>query len=153
MSQEVLIKKYPNRCLYDTSRSEYITLDQVRAMVVAEVPIKVLEQKTGEDITRTILMQIIMEQESDGQPMFTLDMLMRFIRHNGTEAQQQFTDFISGSMHMFAEQQAEFADNMQKALKGTSMEYWVEMGEKQMKAWQDMQKSFLAGIQDSKEKK
>jgi polyhydroxyalkanoate synthesis regulator protein len=45
MSQEVLIKKYPNRCLYDTSRSEYVTLDQVRAMVVAEVPIKVLEQK------------------------------------------------------------------------------------------------------------
>ena len=69
MSQERLIKKYPNRRLYDTSASCYITLDEVRKLVIDGSPFKVLEKKTNEDITRNILLQIIMDYESgEGEP-------------------------------------------------------------------------------------
>ncbi|MCW9078773.1 MAG: polyhydroxyalkanoate synthesis regulator DNA-binding domain-containing protein, partial [Gammaproteobacteria bacterium] len=66
MPAERLIKKYPNRRLYDTSESRYITLDEVRAMVLSEIPFKVIDRQSEEDITRNILLQIIMEQESGG---------------------------------------------------------------------------------------
>ena len=66
MAAERLIKKYPNRRLYDTTESRYITLDEVREMVLQEIPIKVVDRQSNEDITRNILLQIIMEQESGG---------------------------------------------------------------------------------------
>jgi polyhydroxyalkanoate synthesis repressor PhaR len=68
VSEEVeprIIKKYPNRRLYDTKRSKYITLQQIRDLVLEEVPFIVIDQKTEEDITRSILLQIIFEQESE----------------------------------------------------------------------------------------
>ncbi|HOP17799.1 MAG TPA: polyhydroxyalkanoate synthesis regulator DNA-binding domain-containing protein, partial [Gammaproteobacteria bacterium] len=64
MAAERLIKKYPNRRLYDTTESRYITLDEVREMVLKEIPFKVIDRQSEEDITRNILLQIIMEQES-----------------------------------------------------------------------------------------
>lgn len=63
MPAERLIKKYPNRRLYDTSESRYITLEEVREMVLKEIPFKVVDRQSNEDITRNILLQIIMEQE------------------------------------------------------------------------------------------
>ena len=73
MPKERLIKKYPNRRLYDTSASCYITLDEVRKLVVDGLPFKVVEKKTNEDLTRNILLQIIMDYESgDGEPMFKI---------------------------------------------------------------------------------
>ncbi len=154
MSAERLIKKYPNRRLYDTSISAYITIDQVREMVLSEEPFKVVEQKTGEDITRNILMQIILDQESDGgKPMFTVDMLNKFIRNYGTETQQQFTDFMTQSLSMFTEQQEAITKQMNDALKGTPMETWAELGQQQMKAWQDMQKNMFGLSGEKKDDK
>jgi len=145
MTNERLIKKYPNnRRLYDTSTSSYITLEEVRQLVLEEIPFKVIDKKDGKNITRNILMQIIMEQENDGEPLFTVDMLNNFIRNYGTETQQQFTDFISQSMTMFTEQQSAFAEQMNDALKGTPMEAWAELGQNQMKAWQEIQQSMFA---------
>ncbi len=143
MTEERLIKKYPNRRLYDTTESAYVTLEQVRRMVLDEIPFKVIEQKSGTDITRTVLMQIIMEQESDGRPLFTIDILNNFIRNYDTDTQQQFTDFIAQSTSMFAEQQSVFAEQMNKTFKGTPIEAWAELGNSQMKAWQKIQKSMF----------
>lgn len=143
MIEERLIKKYPNRRLYDTAESAYVTLEQVRQMVLDEIPFRVIDQKSRDDITRMILMQIIMEQETDGKPLFTVDMLNKFIRNYDTDTQQQFTDFIAQSMNMFATQQSIFAEQVNKTFKGTPMEAWAEFGNSQMKAWQKVQKSMF----------
>jgi polyhydroxyalkanoate synthesis repressor PhaR len=78
-SNKRLIKKYPNRRLYDTVASGYITLTEVKQLVVERTPLQVVDAKTGDDITRSILLQIILEAESGGVPMFTNEMLEQLI--------------------------------------------------------------------------
>ena len=138
MATERLIKKYPNRRLYDTAESRYITLDEVREMVLQEVPFKVVDRQTNEDITRNILLQIIMEQESGGEPLFSADVLSRFIRNYGEAAQTGFAEYLDTSLRFFSEQQKAIHDQMGKVLEGTPMDYWIKLGEQNMKAWQDM---------------
>lgn len=138
MPAERLIKKYPNRRLYDTAESRYITLDEVRDMVLNEVAFKVIDRQSEEDITRNILLQIIMEQESGGEPLFSADMLSRFIRNYGEAAQTGFAEYLDTSLRFFSEQQKSMQEQMGKVLERTPMDYWMKLGEKNMKAWQDM---------------
>ena len=138
MAAERLIKKYPNRRLYDTMESRYITLDEVREMVLEEIPFKVVDRQSNDDITRNILLQIIMEQESGGQPMFTADILSRFIKNYGEAAQNGFAEYLDTSLRFFNEQQQTLQEQMGKALGSTPMDYWVKLGEQNMKLWQDM---------------
>jgi polyhydroxyalkanoate synthesis repressor PhaR len=138
MATERLIKKYPNRRLYDTTESRYITLDEVREMVLKEIPFKVVDRQSGEDITRNILLQIIMEQESGGEPMFSADVLSRFIRNYGEAAQSGFAEYLDTSLKFFSEQQKAMQEQVGKVLEGTPMDYWVKLGEQNIKAWQDM---------------
>ncbi len=138
MPAERLIKKYPNRRLYDTSESRYITLDEVREMVLKEIPFKVVDRQSNEDITRNILLQIIMEQESSGSPLFSADLLSRFIRNYGEATRSGFTEYLDTSLRFFNEQQHTIQEQMGKALQGTPMDYWVKLGEQNMKIWQDM---------------
>ena len=147
MAAERLIKKYPNRRLYDTSESRYITLEEVREMVLNEVPFKVVDRQSNEDITRNILLQIIMEQESGGDPLFSADMLARFIRNYGEAAQSGFTEYLDTSLRFFSEQQEAVQKQMGKVLEGTPMDYWMKLGEQNMKAWQDM---FTSATKDKK---
>ena len=138
MPAERLIKKYPNRRLYDTTESRYITLEEVREMVLKETPFKVVDRQSDEDITRNILLQIIMEQESGGEPLFSADVLSRFIRNYGEAAQSGFAEYLDTSLRFFSEQQNVIHEQMGKALEGTPMDYWVKLGEQNMKIWQDM---------------
>ncbi len=154
MAAERLIKKYPNRRLYDTTTSQYITLDEVRQMVVEGIPFKVVEKKTNEDITRNILLQIIMEQESgDGEPMFSVDLLMQFIKNYGENTRDDFINYMEKSMEFFREQQEMLSEQLTKPLKDTPGELWLEMGKQQMDAWQDMQKQFFDAMVASAKKK
>lgn len=147
MSAERLIKKYPNRRLYDTSESRYITLDEVREMVLSDIPFKVVDRQSNEDITRNILLQIIMDQESAGDPMFTADVLARFIRNYSDAANNGFSEYLERSLQFFTEQQTAFREQMGKAFEGTPMDYWIKLGEQNLKAWQDLQRSvFNANI-------
>jgi len=82
-----IIKKYPNRRLYDTESSSYITLADVKKLVLEQVPFRVEDAKTKEDLTRSILLQIILEEESAGAPMFSCDMLTHIIRFYGNAMQ------------------------------------------------------------------
>lgn len=138
MPAERLIKKYPNRRLYDTAESRYITIDEVRQMVLNEISFKVVDRQSDEDITRNILLQIIMEQESGGEPLFSADILARFIRSSGEAAQAGFSEYLDNSLRFFAEQQKAVQEQMGKALEGTPMDYWAKLGEQNMKLWQDM---------------
>jgi polyhydroxyalkanoate synthesis repressor PhaR len=148
MATERLIKKYPNRRLYDTTDSRYITLDEVRQMVLQEIPFKVVDRQSNDDITRNILLQIIMEQESGGEPLFSADILSRFIRNYGEAAQSGFAEYLDTSLRFFNEQQKTIQDQMGKALSGTPVDYWVKLGEQNMKIWKDMFKSATASKKD-----
>ena len=93
-----IIKKYPNRRLYDTSASAYITLVDVKRLVVAGASFVVRDARTGEDLTRSILLQVILEEEIKGAPMFTVDVLACLIRCYGHEMQKIFEEHLEKSM-------------------------------------------------------
>ena len=98
-----VIKKYPNRRLYDTSESKYVTLNDVRKLVLDGVSFCVIDKKSGDDITRNILLQIIIEQEDEGEPLFTTDVLEQLIGFYGNSVQGVAGDFIGQSLNMFRE--------------------------------------------------
>ncbi|MBK9327089.1 MAG: polyhydroxyalkanoate synthesis repressor PhaR [Hydrogenophilales bacterium] len=139
MTTERLIKKYPNRRLYDTEESRYITLAEVKDLVMRAIPFKVLDSQTEDDITRTILLQIIMDQEAGGSPMFAAAMLERFIRFYGDTAQAAFTTFLDQSLDLFLKQQRMFTEQMQGVWGGNPMEFWVKLGQQNMGFWKDME--------------
>jgi len=148
MAAERLIKKYPNRRLYDTTESRYITLDEVREMVLQEIPFKVVDRQSSEDITRNILLQIIMEQESGGEPLFSADILSRFIKNYGVAAHSGFSEYLDTSLRFFSEQQNTIQQQMGKALESTPMDYWMKLGEQNMQIWQDMINASNVGKKD-----
>ena len=80
MTARRLIKKYPNRRLYDTAESKYVALDDIKRLVLNDVPLNVVDARTGEDITRSILLQVIVEQEARGQPILTTELMEKIIR-------------------------------------------------------------------------
>ena len=105
-----VIKKYPNRRLYDTQHSSYITLTQVRELVMAHTPFVVRDAKTGEDLTRSILLQIILEEEAGGAPMFTEAMLAHMIRFYGHAMQGHMGSYIEKNLQMFTDFQTKLAE-------------------------------------------
>lgn len=114
-----LIKKYPNRRLYDTATSSYITLTDVKALVLEGVAFRVVDAKSSEDLTRSILLQIILEEESAGTPMFSSDMLTQVIRFYGHAMQGMMGNYLEKNVQTFMEMQrrlqeqslAKFGDN------------------------------------------
>ena len=104
MTDEIrLIKKYPNRRLYDTATSSYITLADVKQLVLDQVVFKVVDAKSEEDLTRAILLQIILEEESAGAPMFSSDMLSQIIRFYGNAMQGMMGSYLDKNIQTFVE--------------------------------------------------
>ncbi len=133
-----IIKKYPNRRLYDTESSRYITLAEVRELVINETPFIVVEKKTNEDITRSILLQIILEQESESNPLFSNDNLQRFIRYYGSAPHQGFSEFIGQSLQFFHDQQLDFGKAFEGIAGQNPMSVWADMTKKNMDTWGQM---------------
>jgi len=104
-----VLKKYPNRRLYDTHSSSYITLADVKAMVLKLEEFEVRDAKTGEDLTRSILLQIILEEESGGVPMFSAQMLSQMIRFYGHSMQGMMGAYLEKNLQTFVELQKRFA--------------------------------------------
>ena len=105
-----IIKKYPNRRLYDTETSAYITLAEVKQFVLAQEDFKVQDARSGEDLTRSILLQIILEEESGGVPMFSSDMLANIIRYYGHSMQGLMGSYLERSIGAFHEAQKKFQE-------------------------------------------
>ena len=120
-----VIKKYPNRRLYDTDTSTYITLAEVRQLVMAHQNVVVRDAKTGEDLTRSILLQIILEEEAGGAPMFTEAVMANIIRFYGHAMQGFFGANLESSIQAFADMQKKAMD-MAPALGGGS-DAWQNM--------------------------
>ena len=99
--QSRLIKKYPNRRLYDTRTSTYITLADVKELVLAHEGFQVVDAKSGDDLTRAILLQIILEEEAGGAPMFSSDLLSQMIRFYGNAMQGMMGNYIENNIKSF----------------------------------------------------
>ncbi len=105
-----VLKKYPNRRLYDTRTSSYITLADVKQMVLGAETFEVRDAKSGEDLTRSILLQIILEEETGGVPMFSTPMLANIIRFYGHAMQGMMGNYLEKNLQTFVEVQARFAE-------------------------------------------
>ena len=138
MESSRIIKKYPNRRLYDTQESRYITLTDVKKLVMSGVEFKVLDTNSSEDLTRTILLQIIMEEESNGQPIFSENSLFHLIRFYGGTVQGVFGQYLEESLSAFTKQQDVFTNNSQAPLQNIT-----DIAQKNIKMWSDMQSSFF----------
>ena len=112
MSEPRVIKKYPNRRLYDTAISSYITLEDVKQLVLERAEFHVIDARTNTDITRGILLQIISEQEEQGSPIFTTDVLAHIIRFYGDTLQGMMGNYLEKSLQAFVDQQHLFREQM-----------------------------------------
>lgn len=150
-----IIKKYPNRRLYDTEQSHYITLVDLQQLVMDGVDFRVTDANTDADLTRNILLQIISEQENGGKPMFTTDILMRIIRFYGDSVQDALTDYLQQSLSLFDEQQKAFRQQVEGAVQDNPMtSLMADMTKKNLEIWQDVQNNFFkaAGISTTPDK-
>jgi polyhydroxyalkanoate synthesis repressor PhaR len=105
-----ILKKYPNRRLYDTSASSYITLVDVKNMVLEGLDFEVRDAKTGEDLTRSILLQIILEEEAGGVPMFNARMLSQIIRFSGHAMQGMMGSYLETNLQSFVDLQGKLTE-------------------------------------------
>jgi len=105
MSEPRVIKKYPNRRLYDTAESRYITLADVRRLVVEHIDFVVIDKKNQQDITRSILLQVIAEQEHSAQPMLSREFLSQVIRNHAEHAHGVVSSYLEQSIRLFSAQQ------------------------------------------------
>ena len=143
MSEPRIIKKYPNRRLYDTEVSSYVTLEDVRSLVLQEIPFQVRDARTNEDLTRSILLQIIMEQEADGEPMFSEQVLEKIIRSYGDSLQGMMASYLERSLNLFIEQQARVQDQMKTMIGSDPLSMMREITERNLSIWQEMQEGLL----------
>ena len=143
MSEPRIIKKYPNRRLYDTEVSRYVTLEDVRNLVLEEVPFQVRDARTNEDLTRSILLQIIMEREADGEPMFSEQVLVNIIRSYGDSLQGMMSSYLERSLTLFLEQQARVQDQVKTVMGSDPLSMMREITERNLSIWQEMQEGLL----------
>jgi len=141
-----LIKKYPNRRLYDTQTSSYITLADVRDLVLKREEFQVVDAKTGDDLTRAILLQIILDEENAGAPMFSHDVLAEFIRLYGNAMQGFMGSYIERSVHTFLEMQKRIQEQSQRAYgdpNRLNQELWSQFFSLQGPAMQNMLATYM----------
>jgi polyhydroxyalkanoate synthesis repressor PhaR len=147
MSEETrLIKKYPNRRLYDTATSSYITLADVKKLVLQQIPFKVVDAKSSEDLTRAILLQIILEEESAGAPMFSSDMLSHIIRFYGNAMQGMMGTYLEKNIQTFMEIQRRLQEQSLGKAGDASMlntDAWGQFVKMQGPAIQGLMTSYL----------
>ena len=144
MAQVRIIKKYPNRRLYDTEISSYITLEEVRQLVVDGEEFEVRDAKSGEELTRSVLLQIISEHEDRGTPMFSATVLSQIIRFYGDSLQGFVGSYLERSLQTFLEQSQQFRSQLNNVIGQTPWTMLNEMTERNLDMWKSMQTRFLS---------
>jgi polyhydroxyalkanoate synthesis repressor PhaR len=141
-----LIKKYPNRRLYDTKTSSYITLADVKQMVLKQEEFQVVDAKSGDELTRQILLQIILEEESGGVPMFTSDLLSQMIRSYGNAMQGMMGSYLERNLRAFQDIQTALKEQSQRMYGGNSrasQELWAQFMNLQGPAMQSLMQAYM----------
>jgi polyhydroxyalkanoate synthesis repressor PhaR len=145
-SNQRILKKYPNRRLYDTYTSSYITLVDVKKMVLAATPFIVRDAKTGEDLTRSILLQIILEEETGGLPMFSATALAQIIRFYGHAMQGMMGSYLEKNLQTFTDIQSRLTEQSKGLLEpaaAMSPELWTQFLNGQAPAVQGLMGNYL----------
>jgi polyhydroxyalkanoate synthesis repressor PhaR len=140
-----LIKKYPNRRLYDTQTSTYITLADVKQLVLDHENFQVIDAKSGEELTRPILLQIILEEEAGGVPMFSSQMLSQVIRFYGNAMQGMMGSYLEKNIQAFIDIQGKLSEQS-KAFYETNKigpEMWTQFVNMQSPMIQSMMSSYI----------
>lgn len=141
-----LIKKYPNRRLYDTKTSSYITLVDVKELVVKNEEFQVVDAKSGDDLTRSILLQIILEEEGGGAPMFSSDVLTQFIRFYGSAMQGMMGSYLERNVQLFNELQKRMQEQSKSLLGDNSklnQDWWNQFLSFQGPAMQSLISTYM----------
>ena len=141
-----LIKKYPNRRLYDTKTSSYITLVDVKELVLKTEEFQVVDAKSGDDLTRAILLQIILDEETGGMPMFTSDLLSQMIRFYGNAMQGMMGKYLENNITAFTDMQTKLQDQVRGLYgenNGMSKDLWTQFLNFQGPAMQSMMGTYM----------
>ena len=141
-----IIKKYPNRRLYDTKISSYITIEDVRQLIVDGEEFEVRDAKSGEDLTRQVLLQIIAEHEQDGEPMLSTQLLSQIIRFYGDSLQGFMGNYLERSMQIFLEQQQQFRQQMGGLIGQTPWAMMNQLTERNLEMWREFQHNLIGAM-------
>ena len=152
MTQERLIKKYANRRLYDASQSRHITLDDIRTLIVKGEKLKVVEDKTGHDITRHILLQVIAEQEQFGRPILSTKVLEAIIRFYGNAMQGFLAGFLEKSIETFLNQQEALQSRLSNLVSSGPISTVADLTRQNLETLAKAQESLLGAIMPKREK-
>ncbi|MGD9599354.1 MAG: polyhydroxyalkanoate synthesis repressor PhaR [Steroidobacteraceae bacterium] len=139
MSEPRVIKKYPNRRLYDTVESRYITLGDIRRLVVERIDFVVIDKKTQADITRSILLQVIAEQEHAGEPVMSRDFLSQVIRTYGGQMQNVVGSYLEQSLKLFNAQQREMRERVRSVVGVDPVDAVSQVAQKNYQRWRSVQ--------------
>jgi polyhydroxyalkanoate synthesis repressor PhaR len=137
------IKKYPNRRLYDTEISSYITLEEVRQLVLDNEDFEVRDAKSGADLTRSVLLQIISEHEDKGQPMLSPQLLSQIIRFYGNSLQGFMGPYLERSLQVFLDQQTQFRSQLNSLMGQTPWNTLNDLTERNLATFQEMQRGLM----------
>jgi polyhydroxyalkanoate synthesis repressor PhaR len=141
-----VIRKYPNRRLYDTVESRYVTLADVRRLVVERVDFVVLDRKTQQDITRSILLQVIAEQEGAGESLMSRDFLSQVIRTYGSGVQDFVGRYLDESLQVFTREQRELRDRFKSVVGVDPFETVGALAQKNYQRWKGLQEEVFARL-------
>lgn len=152
MTEPRIIKKYPNRRLYDTAISSYITLEDVRRLVIEQIEIKVIDARSQNDITHSTLLQIIIEQEESGPSLFSIDSLQSMIRSYGGTMQEMLSKMFEQGMEIFTKQQVLFnggiAESTHEPQNKDPLRLMTDIAQKNMAHWQQLQHQWMNNFVD-----
>ena len=146
MASERVIKKYANRRLYDAADSRHVTLEDLRKLIVQGEKIKVVDDKSGEDLTRAILLQIIADQEQFGQPILSTPTLESIIRFYGDAMQGFMGRYLEQAVASFVAQQQALQTQISKMVSGTPLASMAEFAQANFAMWQQMQESIVSAL-------
>ena len=130
-----VIRKYSNRRLYDPEQSRHITLDEVRELIVAGEKVRIEDAKTGEDISRSILLQIIVEREEAGRPLLSADLLEQLTRFYGGAMQELFGNYLERSVSTFVDHQKDFQQQILEMVRQNPM---TELARQNLDLWKEL---------------
>jgi polyhydroxyalkanoate synthesis repressor PhaR len=143
MSAARIIKKYPNRRLYDTEESRYITLVDVKNLVIGKIEFLVIDKKTGDDITRSILLQVISEQEQHGEPIMSQDFLSQLIRSYGSAMPGFIAKYLEQSLKLFMTQQQIIRGQVKRMVGIDPVLAVADVAQKNFNRWKSLQDEVL----------
>ena len=146
--EDRLIKKYPNRRLYDTQTSTYVTLSDIKNLVMANEVFKVVDAKTEEDLTRNILLQIILEEEAGGAPVFSSQRLSQIIRFYGNSMQGLMGNYLEKTMQSFVDIHNKLGDQTKGLGAGSTPEAWSQMMNLQNPLMQGLMGNYMEQSKD-----